>query len=422
MSSPSTAIGAASAPTTFSIGTRRSNLALVQTNLVASALGSANPSASFPVVSMSTVGDRNQTTPLHLLSPYSSSQPAKSLWTDELEAALLRGTFDMLVHSCKDVPTALRDGCEIAALLEREDPRDALVVKLGLDYKSLDDLPDGSVVGTGSVRRVAQLKRAYPQLKFDDMRGNLNTRLGKLDAEASPFAALILATSGLERLGLGARITATLEYPVLLHAVGQGALAVEIRAGDAHVRDALRRVGHWQTEWRVAAERGLLRVLEGGCSVPVGVESAISELSDAASDAGADDDKPHYPADTFAPLAADAPTLHFSGRLDPATPFPAPGEPPRLRARRARLALKACVTSPDGAKHVLYEPTPAVVTSWQEAERWGEDCAREVRRQGAGEILDEIERVRKAREESDLEEAKRRSKAEAEADGQAATA
>lgn len=153
----------------FTVGTRKSNLALIQTHHVADALGAANPGTAFPVMDMTTVGDRNQTTPLHLLSPYNSAQPAKSLWTDELEAALLDGRMDILVHSCKDVPTLLQDGCEIAALPERHDPRDAFVVKAGLKYKSLDELPAGSVIGTGSVRRIAQLRRAYPQLKFDDM-------------------------------------------------------------------------------------------------------------------------------------------------------------------------------------------------------------------------------------------------------------
>jgi hydroxymethylbilane synthase len=157
----------------FIVGTRKSNLALVQTQFVADALAAASVAAgtpaTFPVVHMTTVGDRNQTTPLHLLSPYNSAQPAKSLWTDELEAALLDGRMDLLVHSCKDVPTTIREGCEVAALLERHDPRDAFVVKQGLEYKSLDDLPAGAVIGTGSVRRIAQLRRAYPHLKFDDM-------------------------------------------------------------------------------------------------------------------------------------------------------------------------------------------------------------------------------------------------------------
>lgn len=157
----------------FVLGTRKSQLALTQTHLVCDALAAVHPQYQFSVEWMTTVGDRNQQTPLHLLTPYSQQQPAKSLWTDELEARMMGGGFDLIVHSLKDVPTTLKDGCEIACMMEREDPRDALVVKQGLPYKSLADLPDGSIVGTGSVRRVAQLKRAYPTLKFEDMRGNL---------------------------------------------------------------------------------------------------------------------------------------------------------------------------------------------------------------------------------------------------------
>lgn len=218
----------------------------------------------------------------------------------------------------------------------------------------------------------------------------MNTRLRKLDTVENGVSALILATSGLHRLGWADRITSTLEYPALMHAVGQGALAVETRTGDVATRDVLRLIGHWQTEWRVAAERGLLRVLEGGCSVPVGVETALTEDTE--------DAKPYYPADTFAPLASDAPILHFSGLLEPNASFPAPGTTPELRTRRARLEMKACVTSPEGKRHVLYEPGPVVVTSWREAERWGEDCARQLRTLGASAILDDIEKQRQARE------------------------
>lgn len=153
----------------FVVGTRKSALALIQTNLVASTLSSTHSNLDFPVHSSSTIGDRNQTTPLHLLSPYSSLQPAKSLWTDELELLLQAGSFDMIVHSLKDVPTTLKEGFEIGCCLRREDPRDAVVMREGSRYKSLEELPEGSVVGTGSVRRVAQLKRAFPGLKFDDM-------------------------------------------------------------------------------------------------------------------------------------------------------------------------------------------------------------------------------------------------------------
>ena len=154
---------------TFVLGTRKSNLALIQTHLVADALSACHPTKTFSVEWMTTLGDRNQQTPLHLLTPYSQQQPAKSLWTDELEARLASGHFDLLVHSLKDVPTTLKEGFELGCMLEREDPRDALVIKQGLQYKTLEDLPDGSVVGTGSVRRVAQLKRAFPKLRFEDM-------------------------------------------------------------------------------------------------------------------------------------------------------------------------------------------------------------------------------------------------------------
>jgi hydroxymethylbilane synthase len=145
--------------------------------MVSADLTSLHPGYTFPVEYMTTLGDRNQYTPLHLLTPYSQQQPAKSLWTDELEARLVNGGFDLLVHSLKDVPTTLKEGCEIGAMLKREDPRDVVVVKAGLEYKRLGDLPDGSVVGTGSVRRVAQLKRAFPGLRFEDMVGQLMTSL-----------------------------------------------------------------------------------------------------------------------------------------------------------------------------------------------------------------------------------------------------
>ena len=153
----------------FILGTRKSNLALIQTQLLAAILGSLHPLSEFLVESMNTVGDRNQMTPLQQLTPYSQQQPAKSLWTDELEAQLISRHFDMLMNCVKDMPTTLKEGCEIACMLRREDPSDCLVVKSGEKYRSLEDLPEGSVVGTGSVRRVAQLKRGFPGLRYDDM-------------------------------------------------------------------------------------------------------------------------------------------------------------------------------------------------------------------------------------------------------------
>ncbi|WVN85399.1 porphobilinogen deaminase [Cryptococcus depauperatus CBS 7841] len=429
---------------TFVLGTRKSNLALVQTGHVADDLRKLHSGAgskfgqlqidgeegeqgivpfvhpyTFTVESMTTVGDRNQTTPLHLLSPYSSTQPAKSLWTDELEARLTNGHFDMLIHSLKDVPTVLKDGCEIGCMVKRHDPRDALVVKACLPYKTLDDLPDGSVVGTGSVRRVAQLRRAYPKLVFEDMRGNLNTRLSKLDRPDSPFAALILAISGLERLGMAHRATSPLSSPILMHAVGQGALAVEIRSGDSRVRNCLRGLGHWPTEWSCGAERGCLRVLEGGCSVPVGVESELVELDEeeiAAHPELLDGAEEPYKDERETPLQEDSPMLWFSGLVDtssaptPSTPTFSSHSLPPLRTRLAKLMLKSCVTSTDGTKHVLFVPPPVIVRSYRQAERFGEDCARKLRAIGAGEILDEINRLRKERELRDLENAIERSR------------
>lgn len=143
---------------------------------------------------------------------------------------------------------------------------------------SLDEMPDGSVIGTSSVRRVAQLRRKFPRLKFADVRGNLGTRLKKLDAADNNYTALILASAGLIRIGLGHRITAAVASPTLYHAVGQGAIGVEIRAGDRRSRDIIGSLECWKTSWRTRAERMMLKVLEGGCSVPVGCETKITEV------------------------------------------------------------------------------------------------------------------------------------------------
>lgn len=216
------------------------------------------------------MGDKNQITPLHNFG-------AKALWTHELEHDLLDGKLDMVVHCVKDMPTQLPPDCEIAWMGNRVDPRDALVMKVGLGYKSLSDLPDGSIVGTSSVRRSAQISRRYPHLKFKDVRGNLGTRLAKLDAEDGEYACLILASAGLERLGMGNRITQLLDSKTpgggMLYAVGQGALAVEIRKGDRRVIELLKAMEEKDVLLGCLAERSLMRTLEGGCSVPIGVET-----------------------------------------------------------------------------------------------------------------------------------------------------
>lgn len=261
--------------TTVHIGTRRSALAVMQAELVLKALQKAHPEVNYEVHAMSTMGDKNQVSALHDFG-------AKSLWTHELEAELLDGKLDLVVHCLKDMPTQLPPKCTLAAILEREDPRDAVVMKASVNYKTLADLPPGAVVGTSSLRRSAQIKRKYPHLQFKDVRGNLGTRLGKLDAEDGDYSCLVLAAAGLIRLGLGQRITQLLDSKTpggggILHAVGQGALAIEVRKGDEKTTALLKSLVSLESTLAGTAERALLRRLEGGCSVPIGVETTWVE-------------------------------------------------------------------------------------------------------------------------------------------------
>ncbi|KGO77646.1 Porphobilinogen deaminase, N-terminal [Penicillium italicum] len=263
---------------TITIGTRKSKLALLQTDLVLEALKKAFPQYEYKVFSKETAGDLNTTIALRDFT-------TKNLWTEELEELMIGGQVDVIVHSLKvlttsswklsDVPTTLPSSCKLGPSMPREDSRDVLVVKQGLPYKSLSEIPAGSVVGTSSIRRTAQLARKYPHLKVQDVRGNIGTRLSKLDAEDSPYTCLILAAAGLLRLDLTDRITQYLDSKNsgMLYAVGQGALGIEIRKEDTVLQDMLDRIGHQDTTFSVLAERSLLRTLEGGCSAPLGVET-----------------------------------------------------------------------------------------------------------------------------------------------------
>ncbi|KIK70356.1 hypothetical protein GYMLUDRAFT_51633 [Collybiopsis luxurians FD-317 M1] len=320
-------------PRTFVLASRGSQLAQIQTNMALESMKSLFSKSDsvppkFTTSFMATGGDKNQSQALYLLG-------GKSLWTKELEVALIERQVDMLVHSFKDVPTILPDGCIIAGIMEREDPVDSLVVKKGKGdvWKTLDDLPDGSVVGTSSVRRVAQLKRKYPKLVFQDVRGNLNTRMAKLDAPDGPFAAIILAKAGMVRLGMGDRLTSDLAPPVLYHAVSQGALAIEIRADDKESLEICQKITHRETAWRCLAERACLRRLEGGCSVPVGIESSLDSEN--------------------------------------------------------VLTITGCVTALDGSKHVEHTMKVAV-KSEEEVEDVGTRLAQILIDTGAKEILDDI--------------------------------
>lgn len=341
---------------TIVIGTRRSKLAMVQTHLVADALSKSFPHLTLKIHGMDPLGDKDKLTALYNFN-------AKSLWTSELEALLEVGEMDMIVHSLKDMPTQLPKGLVLGAVMKREDPRDALVLKrLNSEGQALVDkdtrsaheiltaLPKGSIVGTSSLRRIAQMKINYPHLTFADVRGNVPTRLRKLDDPKSftdqtvpDFAAIVIAVAGLVRLGLGDRITAYLSRKDggMMHAVGQGAIGVETREGDEKVAHLLEKLGCWKTERATLAERSLMRTLEGGCSVPLGVESTWSE------EAGGD-----------------------------------------------MLTLTATVVSVEGDASVDADVTKRVTTR-EEAEELGFEVAKVMIERGAARILDKIHLNRK---------------------------
>lgn len=318
----------------FTLASRPSKLAVIQTESALAVLRRKHAEIDFKTRYISSAGDKNQTDPLYLMG-------GKSVWTEELERALLDGSVDLVVHSLKDVPTILPAGMEIGAILEREDPADAFVVKDGLPFKALGDLPDGSVIGTSSLRRAAQLRRSHPRLKYIDVRGNIDTRLRKLDDPDGQYTAIILAKAGMLRLGVEGRLTSDLIPPTLYHAVGQGALAVEIRSSDSDARELCGTLTHRETLWKCSAERAMLRELEGGCSVPVGVQSSLVKGED-----GVD-----------------------------------------------VLTLVGCVTSLDGGTHVQ-EVLEEKVWSLGDAEEVGKRLAKTLLENGAGSILEGIKKLK----------------------------
>ncbi|KAI7905633.1 porphobilinogen deaminase [Cokeromyces recurvatus] len=254
----------------YRIGTRKSQLALVQTEIVRKHLQDNFPDLEFLIEPMSTTGDR-------ILNVSLSKIGEKSLFTKELEVALAEGRVDLVVHSLKDLPTVLPDGMFLGAVMERENPNDALVLSPKFKGHTLATLPKGSVIGTSSLRRVAQLKRRYPHLVFKDTRGNINTRLAKLDNPEGEYAAIVLAVAGLVRINMGHRISQVISSTDSLHAVSQGALGIECRENDFDVHKLLESLNHHPTYIMCSAERSLMRQLEGGCSVPIGVNSSIKD-------------------------------------------------------------------------------------------------------------------------------------------------
>jgi len=239
------------------IATRKSPLAMWQAEEVTRRLKQVHPGLQVELVGMTTKGDRILDTPLAKVG-------GKGLFVKELEQGMLEGTADIAVHSMKDVPMEFPAGLGLAVILERENPHDAFVSN---EFASLEELPEGARVGTSSLRRQCQLRERYPSFEIRDLRGNVNTRLGKLDA--NEYDAIILAAAGLIRLGFEARIQSVIGSDMSLPAIGQGAIGIECREGDERILKLLAPLDDEDTHVRVAAERAFNHRLNGGCQVPI---------------------------------------------------------------------------------------------------------------------------------------------------------
>ena len=248
------------------IASRRSKLAMVQTLWVKEQLEKHIPDLEVSIEAMATQGDK-------ILDVALAKIGDKGLFTKELEAQMLVGHADIAVHSLKDLPTNLPAGLKLGCITKREDPADALVVNKNNNCYKLESLPEGSIVGTSSLRRLAQLRNKFPHLNFKDVRGNVITRIEKLDS--GEYDCIILAAAGLKRLGFESRIHQIIPSEISLHAVGQGALGIECKSDDEKVLKIINVLEDKPTSQRCLAERAFLRELEGGCQVPIGVNSLI---------------------------------------------------------------------------------------------------------------------------------------------------
>ncbi|KAJ9637912.1 porphobilinogen deaminase [Coniosporium tulheliwenetii] len=335
---------------------------------------------------MATMGDKNQVTPLHEMG-------AKALWTHELEALLLEGRLDLVVHSLKDMPTQLPASLSIGAIFPAKTPAtpSSCVPPSSLLHLPSPQLPrpplhppPGSVIGTSSVRRSAQLVRLYPHLTFASVRGNVGTRLSKLDAPDSPYSALILAAAGLLRLGLGDRITALLSSREggILHAVGQGALGIEVREADGDISRILGKVGCERTTRMCLAERSLMRTLEGGCSVPIGVET---EWVDAVRGAGDGEEALTDVAAKPAPEDQNQSNRTVEGKENGTEVTSGQKDD----SAAGILTFRAIVVSLDGKEAAEGEMTRRIA-SREDADQFGWDMARLLVERGADKILEKI--------------------------------
>jgi len=241
------------------VGTRGSRLALTQTNHVIDMLKKAHPELEAETVIIKTKGDKIQNMPLDKIGD-------KGLFVKEIEKALIDGDIDMAVHSMKDMPTDQPDGLVIVNPPKREDPRDALILREGLE--KLQDIPQGGKIGTGAIRRVSQILKSRPDLKFEPIRGNVETRMKKIETEG--LDGVVLAAAGLKRLGLEDRITEYLDYETVLPSPAQGILAIECRENDDRMLDILGGIEDLEATIQTSAERTFLEAVDGGCHIPVG--------------------------------------------------------------------------------------------------------------------------------------------------------
>jgi len=301
-------------PSRLVIASRESALAIWQAEHIRDRVRALYPQTAVEILGMTTQGDQ-------ILDVTLSKIGGKGLFVKELETALENGSADLAVHSLKDVPMHLPSGFALACIAEREDPRDAFVSN---DYAALQDLPPGSIVGTSSLRRESQLRARFPHLRIEPLRGNVQTRLRKLDE--GQYSAIILADAGLKRLGLGERIRAILSSYDSLPAVGQGALGIETRADRADLKALLAPLHHADTATCVLAERAMSRALAGSCQVPLGGFAEMQE---------------------------------------------------------GQLRLRGFVATPDGSRLLRAEQTAAA----DAPETLGEAVAQDLLQQGAGEIL-----------------------------------
>jgi hydroxymethylbilane synthase len=245
------------------IGTRGSKLALAQSGWIKDKIEGKYPDLQVELVRIKTKGDKILNSPLNKIG-------GKGLFVKEIEDSLLKREVDLAVHSIKDVPAELPEGLYLPIFPEREDPRDAF---LSMNYNSIADMPKGSTIGTGSLRRSSQLRHLRPDLDIVSLRGNVDTRIKKM--EAGELDAIILASAGLRRLGLSDKIRQFLSYGEFLPAIGQGALGLELRRDDDHTHNFLGFLNHEPTELTVKAERAFLEKLQGGCQVPIGCNGRL---------------------------------------------------------------------------------------------------------------------------------------------------